>query len=116
MNLHELAPEFFSEGETVDFDLEKIYKQRSASSHLDALETIFEKGFEYALGTVGNIISAQNQDQLSDLQEKFDALTRKHEMLKAQVGAKVPADVMTEGGQMDEIRAQALGMGVVFRS
>lgn len=114
MNLHELAPELFSEGEKVDFDLDKIYKERSRSSHLDALETIFEMGFEYALERMGmekDAIEARHEEELFDLQERFDALELKHENLKAQIAAQ--RDKPTEEVTQKAVE-QTMGMGRSF--
>jgi hypothetical protein len=116
MNLHELAPELFTDGDTPDFELEKVYKQRSGASHLDALETIFEMGFEFAIEKTGQKSELEEQSLVYDaLRYQYNELLQKHEALKRQV-ATYPPDAITEGGQQERIRDQAMGMGLVFKT
>lgn len=91
------------EDEVIEIDLESIYKLHSANSHLAALTAIFEAGVQYARET-----------HSEELQERHDELLRKHEALKKKVGAV--SDTMTEGGQQEKIRDQAMGMGLVFKT
>ena len=119
MNLHELAPTYFPD-EQFDPELEKIYKQCSANSHLTALETIFEMGAQEAIKYIElnmEVMEAGHQLALDSLGKRLDELAEKHENLKAQIAASAAQDSGHPGNDaivQREAVAQVMGMGGTF--
>jgi hypothetical protein len=122
LNLHDIAPEHFTEDEFPMIDLDAFYKYHSQHSHLTALEKIFAEGVKYtidhaAIGSVSieEALKKKHQKELDDLRNQFNLLQQKYEALLARAGV----DIQTRPGEdqitQHELVNQTLGMGKVFQ-
>lgn len=125
MNLHEAIPNFFTENEFVNINLDALYRQHVPHSHMKALEVIFAEGVRYA-DEVGDhnameVEALQNrvididrkyERELTELRNQLKTSLEKYEVLRLKLITPVPE---FDPEVQKKVIAQTLNMGNVLK-
>lgn len=125
MNLHEVLPQFFTENEFVNIDLDALYRQHVPHSHMKALEMIFAEGVRYSdeIGShnISEVETLQNhvmdieckyESQLTELRSQLKTSLEKYEALRLKLITPVPEH---DPEVQKKVIAQTLNMGNVLK-